>query len=87
MCQLFIDTGTALLFTCLFAVLLCALSFAGGIVNNTLRPLVPSFCDPEWRLLMEQCWAPDPMARPSFTEITRRLRVMSAACQTKQIAK
>ncbi|KAH8521697.1 hypothetical protein H0E87_002671 [Populus deltoides] len=59
----------------------------GGIVNNTLRPPVPSFCDSEWRLLMEQCWAPDPLARPSFTEITRRLRVMSAACQTKQIPK
>ncbi|KAL3616723.1 hypothetical protein CASFOL_039117 [Castilleja foliolosa] len=51
----------------------------GGIVNNTLRPLVPSFCDPEWRLLMEQCWAPDPLARPSFTEIAGRLRTMSAA--------
>ncbi|XP_011033976.1 PREDICTED: uncharacterized protein LOC105132286 [Populus euphratica] len=59
----------------------------GGIVNNTLRPPVPSFCDPEWRLLMEQCWAPDPMARPSFTEIARRLRIMSAACHTKQIPK
>ncbi|XP_061953750.1 uncharacterized protein LOC133676157 [Populus nigra] len=59
----------------------------GGIVNNTLRPPVPSFCDSEWRLLMEQCWAPDPLARPSFTEITRRLRVMSAACQFKQIPK
>ncbi|KAJ4832744.1 hypothetical protein Tsubulata_026195 [Turnera subulata] len=55
----------------------------GGIVNNTLRPPVPSFCDPEWKLLMEQCWAPDPVARPSFTEIARRLRSMSAACQTK----
>ncbi|XP_044495606.1 uncharacterized protein LOC123218297 isoform X3 [Mangifera indica] len=58
----------------------------GGIVNNTLRPLVPSSCDYEWRLLMEQCWAPDPVARPSFTEIARRLRVMSAACQTKSHA-
>ncbi|KAM7266718.1 hypothetical protein ACFE04_004615 [Oxalis oulophora] len=58
----------------------------GGIVNNTLRPLVPSFCDSEWQLLMEQCWAPDPVVRPSFTEIARRLRVMSAACQTKQNA-
>ncbi|CAL5410527.1 unnamed protein product [Camellia sinensis] len=48
----------------------------GGIVNNTLRPTVPSYCDPEWKLLMEQCWAPDPIVRPSFTEITRRLRVM-----------
>ncbi|XP_044507849.1 uncharacterized protein LOC123227211 [Mangifera indica] len=55
----------------------------GGIVNNTLRPLVPSSCDYDWRLLMEQCWAPDPVARPSFTEIARRLRVMSAASQTK----
>lgn len=55
----------------------------GGIVSNTLRPPVPSFCDPEWKLLMEQCWAPDPIARPSFTEIARRLRVMSDACQMK----
>jgi tRNA A-37 threonylcarbamoyl transferase component Bud32 len=52
----------------------------GGIVNNTLRPPVPSYCDSEWKLLMEQCWAPDPVARPSFTEIARRLRAMSAAC-------
>ncbi|XP_068655941.1 uncharacterized protein [Aristolochia californica] len=49
----------------------------GGIVNNTLRPPVPSFCDAEWRKLMEQCWAPDPTARPSFTEIASRLRLMS----------
>ncbi|OWM85698.1 hypothetical protein CDL15_Pgr029121 [Punica granatum] len=55
----------------------------GGIVNNTLRPPVPNYCDPEWRLLMEQCWAPDPMARPCFTEIARRLRVMSTAAQSK----
>ncbi|XP_009603644.1 RAF-like serine/threonine-protein kinase PRAF [Nicotiana tomentosiformis] len=55
----------------------------GGIVNNTLRPLVPSFCDTEWRILMEQCWAPDPAVRPSFTEIARRLRAMTAACPTR----
>ncbi|KAA8544750.1 hypothetical protein F0562_019546 [Nyssa sinensis] len=55
----------------------------GGIVNNTLRPHVPSYCDGEWRLLMEQCWAPDPVTRPSFTEIARRLRVMTAACPAK----
>ncbi|XP_047333823.1 uncharacterized protein LOC124937580 isoform X2 [Impatiens glandulifera] len=51
----------------------------GGIVNNTLRPHVPSSCDPEWRLLMEQCWAPDPATRPSFVEIVRCLRVMTSA--------
>ncbi|KAK4755125.1 hypothetical protein SAY87_008882 [Trapa incisa] len=55
----------------------------GGIVNNTLRPPVPSYCDPEWRLLMEQCWAPDPTARPCFADIARRLRVLSAAAQSK----
>ncbi|XP_007041053.2 PREDICTED: uncharacterized protein LOC18607035 [Theobroma cacao] len=55
----------------------------GGIVSNTLRPPVPSYCDSEWKLLMEQCWAPDPVVRPSFTEIARRLRTMSSACQTK----
>ncbi|KAL4554244.1 hypothetical protein LXL04_039644 [Taraxacum kok-saghyz] len=55
----------------------------GGIVNNTLRPTIPSDCDPEWRRLMEQCWSPDPAVRPSFTEITNQLRVMSAACQSK----
>ncbi|KAF3436989.1 hypothetical protein FNV43_RR19742 [Rhamnella rubrinervis] len=56
----------------------------GGIVNNTLRPTIPGYCDPEWRRLMEQCWAPNPLARPSFTEIASRLRVMSSmASQTK----
>ncbi|KAI3408724.1 Protein kinase domain-containing protein, partial [Psidium guajava] len=51
----------------------------GGIVSNTLRPPIPSSCDQEWRRLIEQCWAPNPTARPSFTEIAARLRVMSAA--------
>lgn len=55
----------------------------GGIVNNTLRPPIPNYCDPEWNLLMEQCWAPNPSARPSFTEIAGRLRAMVAACPTK----
>ncbi|KAL4340004.1 hypothetical protein GQ457_08G008040 [Hibiscus cannabinus] len=55
----------------------------GGIVSNTLRPPVPSFCDPEWKLLMEQCWAPDPAVRPSFTEIARRLSIMLSAFQSK----
>lgn len=52
-------------------------------MNNTLRPSIPSFCDPEWRLLMEQCWAPNPVVRPSFTEIAGRLRAMSAAAKTR----
>lgn len=32
---------------------------------------------------MEECWAPDPFVRPSFTEIASRLRVMSVANQTR----
>ncbi|VFQ58750.1 unnamed protein product [Cuscuta campestris] len=48
----------------------------GGIVSNTLRPSIPSQCDPEWRNLMEECWAPNPSSRPSFTEIASRLRTL-----------
>ncbi|PON65343.1 Mitogen-activated protein kinase kinase kinase [Trema orientale] len=55
----------------------------GGIVKNTLRPPIPERCDPEWRNLMEECWSPDPECRPSFTEITRRLRSMSLGLQAK----
>ncbi|XP_052207071.1 uncharacterized protein LOC127811349 isoform X1 [Diospyros lotus] len=56
----------------------------GGIVSNALRPPVSESCNPEWRKLMEECWSPDPAARPSFTEITNRLRDMSMALQTKR---
>ncbi|KNA16129.1 hypothetical protein SOVF_091960 [Spinacia oleracea] len=55
----------------------------GGILKNTLRPPVPDRCDPEWRILMEQCWSIEPEARPSFTEVTNRLRSMSAALPSK----
>ncbi|KAL3637610.1 hypothetical protein CASFOL_018778 [Castilleja foliolosa] len=58
----------------------------GGIVNNNLRPTIPSYCDAEWRGLMEQCWAPNPTSRPSFTEIASRLRVMSVSAQTRKVA-
>ncbi|KAL5205362.1 hypothetical protein ABZP36_033571 [Zizania latifolia] len=55
----------------------------GGIVNNTLRPPIPKNCEPEWRQLMEQCWSADPDIRPSFTEVTDRLRAMSSTLQAK----
>ncbi|XP_068665988.1 uncharacterized protein [Aristolochia californica] len=55
----------------------------GGIVNNTLRPPIPERCDPDWKKLMEECWSPDPSARPSFSEIACRLRSMSMALQAK----
>ncbi|KAL6191883.1 hypothetical protein ACLB2K_038272 [Fragaria x ananassa] len=56
----------------------------GGIVNNTLRPPIPKRCDLEWKKLMEECWSPDPAGRPSFTDITHRLRDMSTALQKKR---
>ncbi|XP_058198637.1 uncharacterized protein LOC131314165 isoform X1 [Rhododendron vialii] len=55
----------------------------GGILKNTLRPPIPERCDPEWRKLIEECWSTDAEARPSFTEITNRLRSMSMAAQGK----
>ncbi|VAI93068.1 unnamed protein product [Triticum turgidum subsp. durum] len=55
------------------------LHYGVGIVSNTLRPQVPDSCDPEWRSLMEQCWATEPSERPSFTQIAVRLRAMAAS--------
>ncbi|KAF7806618.1 Serine/threonine-protein kinase CTR1 [Senna tora] len=60
----------------------CA-SIIGGIVNNTLRPQSPSWCDPEWKSLMESCWASDPTERPSFSEISKKLRTMAAPMNVK----
>lgn len=60
----------------------CA-SIIGGIVNNTLRPQIPTWCDPEWKSLMQSCWAPDPSERPSFSEISQKLRSMAAAMNVK----
>ncbi|XAR62755.1 Non-specific serine/threonine protein kinase [Bertholletia excelsa] len=56
----------------------------GGILSNSLRPPIPENCNPEWTKLMEDCWEPDPEARPSFTEIANRLREMSKALQPKR---
>lgn len=55
----------------------------GGIVNNSLRPQIPTWCDPEWKSLMERCWASDPAGRPSFSEISQKLRKMAAAINVK----
>jgi hypothetical protein len=59
------------------------LCFVGGIVNNTLRPQIPTWCDPEWKSLMESCWASDPTERPSFAEISKKLRSMAASVNVK----
>ncbi|KAK9076824.1 hypothetical protein SSX86_005158 [Deinandra increscens subsp. villosa] len=60
----------------------CA-SIIGGIVNNSLRPTIPTWCDPEWKALMGSCWSADPSERPSFSEISQKLRNMAAAINVK----
>ncbi|KAL6911602.1 hypothetical protein ACP4OV_000407 [Aristida adscensionis] len=60
-----------------------AAEIIGGIVNDSLRPQIPSWCDPEWKALMGSCWASDPAERPSFTDISQRLRKMAAAMNVK----
>lgn len=55
----------------------------GGIVNNTLRPPIPSWCDPGWRSLMERCWSGTPADRPPFAEVARELRAIAATMNLK----
>lgn len=74
-------------YLCLTIILWLIMLSEGGIVKNSLRPPIPEHCDPEWRKLMEQCWSPDPEIRPSFTEITNRLRSMSIVLQSKGIVR
>ncbi|XP_072992046.1 uncharacterized protein [Typha latifolia] len=57
----------------------------GGILSNTLRPLVPTSCDVEWRKIMENCWSDNPEQRPSFTQIVIHLRSMLEVCQARSV--
>ncbi|KAI3409304.1 Protein kinase domain-containing protein [Psidium guajava] len=54
-----------------------------GIIKGTLRPEIPSWCDPAWRSLMERCWSADVNSRPTFSDIAKELRAMSAAMNIK----
>ncbi|KAI5081183.1 hypothetical protein GOP47_0004366 [Adiantum capillus-veneris] len=55
----------------------------GGIANNTLRPSIPSWCDPGWRSLMERCWSGNPAERPPFAEVARELRAIAGTMNLK----
>ncbi|KAG6516173.1 hypothetical protein ZIOFF_026622 [Zingiber officinale] len=56
----------------------------GGLLHNTLRPIVPGSCDKDWRILMEQCWAVDPEQRPTFTQIASHLKSMYKGHQSRE---
>ncbi|KAI3903059.1 hypothetical protein MKW92_012116, partial [Papaver armeniacum] len=50
--------------------------FLDDLKKKELRPAIPECCDNQWRTLMEDCWAENPMVRPSFADIVKRLEVM-----------
>ncbi|CAH1440498.1 unnamed protein product [Lactuca virosa] len=58
-------------------------SIIGGIIKNTLRPVIPTWCDAEWKSLMESCWSSDPQERLPFSEISQKLRTMVVAMNVK----
>ncbi|KAL9997125.1 hypothetical protein Hdeb2414_s0651g00929831 [Helianthus debilis subsp. tardiflorus] len=39
---------------------------AQGACYQHVGPLILKDCNSEWRRLMEQCWAPTPIVRPSL---------------------
>ncbi len=64
--------------------------------NPDLRPPLPTGPDwpdpppppepaPGWRVLMTRCWATDPAARPTFTEVVRSLKHMSSALRRARV--
>lgn len=55
----------------------------GGIVNNTLRPPIPCWCDPSWRELMEKCWSGNPADRPGFSVVASELRAIAMSMNIK----
>lgn len=47
------------------------------VCRNNLRPAVENSVNSEYKALMQDCWAPDPNARPSFQQIVERLRQLT----------
>lgn len=52
---------------------LSPLQAAVGVVQQGLRPTVPTNTDPKMVQLLERCWQQDPSSRPEFSEITEIL--------------
>lgn len=55
-------------------------------VFSGLKPEVPGDMPADYRALMEECWATDPVERPSFRAILPRLRSMLAAARAAAAA-
>ena len=48
-------------------------AFIHAVCDNGFRPEIPRDCPRRIRKLLEDCWQKDPVARPSFSAIIRRL--------------
>jgi len=57
---------------------LTPMQVARGVAKNGLRPEMPSRVTPEFRQLVEECWAENPVERPSFADICVRLEIIRA---------
>ena len=44
-----------------------------AIINDHLRPILPTTTDPELQRIIQQCWSSDPSVRPSFKMIVSAL--------------
>jgi len=49
-------------------------NFFDKVIENGERPAIPEGCPAAYAALMEQCWATDPAARPSFEPICVELK-------------
>jgi len=49
------------------------------IVQEGLRPTIPSNCTPAYASLIKRCWADSPSARPSFSKVVPELEAMLRA--------
>jgi len=58
--------------------------FYKAVVIKHHRPPIPDDVTPELRLLLEDCWAPEPTKRPDFTEIVERLETIRAAAALRE---
>ncbi|CAI5527213.1 unnamed protein product [Closterium sp. Naga37s-1] len=50
------------------------------MVNQGLRPDIPSSCPPALADLMRRCWHHTPARRPDMAEVVERLRVLTLQC-------
>ncbi|GIL91433.1 hypothetical protein Vretimale_17815 [Volvox reticuliferus] len=57
-----------------------------GVMTGSLRPGLPSDCDPDWAALMKACWHDNPLARPSFGKVAERLEDILERVTKQEIA-